>query len=223
MSFFATLTSEGTPKCGTSESGKRLHHFHLESWTEKCRTSPLSSASDMRIEYGVFQCCQCPLALRIDVLPPVVPEYLVSAVKRRKTGSSSSLNILGRAKDQKSSLPTNMFGTLSKYVTDILDTGGNGGRDINISSDSPFARRMGLDQDIIRFMEYLGWSREENIQMLKPPQWEESLHRGRLRQKLLEGAEMELAQLAIDSGKEFDRSDKFGMSRELLTNNSFRT
>ena len=61
-------------------------------------------------------------------------------------------------------------------------------------------------------MEYLGWWRDPNGAMLKPPQWEESLHKGRLLRKLLEGAEMELAKLAVESAKDLEKGDLRRMS-----------
>ena len=48
--------------------------------------------------------------------------------------------------------------------------------------------------------------------MLHPPQWDEEFERGRLRRKLLEGAELELTQLSIDTGKDIAQTDKIGIS-----------
>ena len=35
MSLTAIITSEEAPRCGSKESVKKSHHFHLESWTQQ--------------------------------------------------------------------------------------------------------------------------------------------------------------------------------------------
>jgi len=72
--------------------------------------------------------------------------------------------------------------------------------------ESPFARRVGLDPDVLRFVEYLGWSWDPDHTTLTPPRWDESLQKGRLRRKLLEAAEIELAQLGVDSITDNDKT-----------------
>ena len=44
-----------------------------------------------------------------------------------------------------------------------------GGRPIMTHPDSLFARRVGLDPDVLRFVEYLGWSWDLGRSMLTPP------------------------------------------------------
>ena len=168
------------------------------------RYSSSSTTIETKPEMGTFQCCQCSFTLQIEFWQPVVPEYLLSSVKRRKTGSNSALNLLNRNKDTNLAFATGAYSTLATYVNHRL----NGGtRDINTLPDSPFARRLGSDPDVIRFMEYLGWTRDDN-QMLHPPLWDEELDKGRLRRKLLEAAEIELTQLAMETGKDVDKADK---------------
>jgi hypothetical protein len=208
MGLNSLIASDDMPVCGSQNVDPMSHHFHLESWTNNTRYSPHSASVERRPEYGTFQCCQCPLAVQIEFWPTVVPEYLLSSFKKRKTGSNSALNIINRNKDAKQLLATNAYATLATYVRDAL----NGrAKPINTHPDSPFARRLGMDADVLRFMEYLGWWRDEN-QMLYPPEWDEDKERGRLRRKLLEGAELELTQLSLDSGKDISRTEKVSKS-----------
>lgn len=208
MSLSSLITSEDMPVCGSQDSDPKSHHFHLESWTNNTRYSAKSTAVERKPEYGSFQCCRCPLAIQIEFWSPVVPEYLLSSFKKRKTSNNSALNIINRNKDAKPTHATNSYATLATFVNHVL----NGtSRPINTNPETPFARRLGADADVFRFMEYLGWVREED-QILHPPQWDEELQKGRLRRKLLEGAELELTQLALDSGKDVAQSDKVGMS-----------
>lgn len=216
MSLTAVITADGEPKCGSHESDFKSHHFHLESWTCNTRYSSSLSPIESKPEYGTFQCCQCPLALQIDFSLPVVPEYLITSLKKRKTGSNSALNLITRSKESKA-FASNAFGTLSTYCSHALNVLNDERRDINLLPDRPFARRVGLDPDALKFMEYLGWWREDgNEVMLKPPTWDEALHKGRLRRKLLEAAEIELAELSIESAKDCDKSDLRRMSLGLL-------
>jgi hypothetical protein len=219
MSLVAIVNGDSPAKCGSQESERKSHHFHVESWTSTTRYSSASTPIEQRPELGTFQCCQCPLALKIEFWHPAVPEYLFSSIGRRKTNSSLSPNIINRGKDQKSLqkasvTPSNAFGTLSIYCTDVLNRGGTKpAREINISSDSPFARRVGLDPDVIKFMEHLGWSRrEEGHTMLFPPQWDEHLERGRISRKLLERAEIELVAICIEATRDTDKNDRIGMT-----------
>jgi hypothetical protein len=204
MSLMATLTGENVPKCGSSDSAKRFHHFHLESWNSNSRYSSSTSVTESKPEHGIYQCCQCPLTLRIEFWPPVVPEYLLSTVKKRKTGSNSALSIINRSKESPS--PYSALPALATYCIHLLNSGGVGGRPIMTLSDSPFTRRVGLDPDVLRFVEYLGWSSDVEHSMLRPPNWDEALQKGRLRRKLLEAAEIELAQLAVDISTENDKA-----------------
>src|SRR5947207_9669406 len=96
MSLTATLSTDDSPKCGSHESQFKSHHFHLESWTRNTRTSSNSTTIESKPEYGRFQCCQCPFELQMDFMAPVVPEYLLSSLKKRKTGQNSSLPLIGR-------------------------------------------------------------------------------------------------------------------------------
>ena len=105
MSLMATLTGEGIPKCGSSGSATRNYHFHLESWSSNSRHSLSTSATELKPEHGIYQCCQCPLAPRIEFWQLVVPEYLLSTVKRRKTGNNSTLSIINRSKEGAVSIP----------------------------------------------------------------------------------------------------------------------
>jgi hypothetical protein len=214
MSLMATLTGENIPKCGSIDSAKRLHHFHLEAWSRNSRYSSSTSATESKPEHGIYQCCQCPLSLRIEFWPPVVPEYLLSTVKKRKTGSNSALNIINRSKESPS--PYSALTTLATYCTHLLNSGVGNGRPIMTLPDSPFTRRVGLDPDVLRFVEYLGWSSGVENSMLIPPEWDEGYQKGRLRRKLLEAAEIELAQLAVDSSMESDKAPtKNGISCPL--------
>jgi hypothetical protein len=206
MTLTATLTGEGTIKCGSFGSENKSHHFHLESWTSNTRYSASSIAVETKPEYGTFQCCQCPFALQIGFLIPVVPEYLLSSLKRRKTGTNSALSLINRGKESKSFI-ANAFGIMSKYCTDVLNSP-DVCRDINIGPESVFVKRLGLDPDVIKFMECLGWYRKENLPtMFAPPQWDESLHKGRLKRKLLEAVEIELAQLYLESASDVEKND----------------
>ena len=74
--------------------------------------------------------------------------------------------------------------------------------------ESPFTRKLGLDPDVVRFMEYLGWSLDLGRTMLTPPNWDEQFRKGRLRRKLLEAAEIELAHLAVEISAESDKTTK---------------
>jgi hypothetical protein len=221
MALNALITSDDAPVCGSQGTDPKSHHFHLELWTNNTRYSSKATAVvERKPEYGTFQCCQCPLAIQIEFWSPVVPEYLLSSFKKRKTGSNSALNLINRNKDARPPFATNAYGTLATYVKDVLK---GGTRPINTQPESPFARRLGTDADVLRFMEYLGWVREED-QMLHPPQWDEEFERGRLRRKLLEGAELELTQLSIDTGKDIAQTDKIGISLILkFPNFSVRT
>jgi hypothetical protein len=223
MWLMATLTGEDIPKCGTPGSAKRYHHFHLESWSSNSRYSSSTAATESKPEHGLYQCCQCPLTLRIEFWPLVVPEYLLSTVKRRKTGNNSALNIINRSKEGPSAYVT--LTTLATYCTHLLNnSGGSGGRAIMTNEGSPFARRVGMDPDLLRFVEYLGWTHDREGSMLIPPSWDESLHKGRLRRKLVEAAEIELAQLAMENFTETDKPDKSGkngMNFSFLRNLNF--
>ena len=214
MSLTATITADDLSKCGSHESSFKSHHFHVESWTCNSRTSSTSTTIESKPEYVTFQCCQCPFALQIDFMAPVVPEYLLSSLKKRKTGQNSSLSLIGRNNDSKV-FTAKAFGTLSTYCNDVLNHPIDERRDINLTPEGPFARKVGLDLDVIRFMEYLGWWRDQNGPVLKPPQWDESLHNGRLLRKVLEGAEMELAKLAVESAKDLEKGDLRCMSLTL--------
>jgi hypothetical protein len=198
----ATMTADAPPKCGSGESDRPCHHFHIESWTVNARYSSSASAIEKKPELGVFRCCDCPLSLQIDFWLPVVPEYLLSTIKKRKTGTNSSLNPLNRSKDIWH--PTNAFATMAHYVTDVL----NGGtRSINITPESPFNRRVGADPDVLRFMEYLGWVKTPDG-VLEPPQWDDTLCKGRLLRKRLEAAELELSAVAVNMGSLIPDSEK---------------
>jgi hypothetical protein len=147
MSMTATITADGEPKCGTMESNYKSHHFHLESWSSNTRYSSSQNSIESKPEYGSFRCCQCPLELHIDFLLPVVPEYLLSSLKKRKTGSNSALNLINRSKESKI-FATKAFGTLSTYCNHALITPKDERRDINLMSEGPFARKVGLDPDV---------------------------------------------------------------------------
>src|SRR4030095_6739734 len=99
----------------------KSHHFHLESWTCNTRTSSTSGTVQAKPEYGRFQCCQCPFALQIQFMRPVVPEYLLSSLKKRKTGTNSALSIITRGKESKAFV-ANAYATLSIYCSDVLKT-----------------------------------------------------------------------------------------------------
>jgi hypothetical protein len=99
--------------------------------------------------------------------------------------------------------------TFATYCTHLLNNnGGSEARAIMTYEGSPYARRVGLDPDLRRFVEYLGWSYDPEHSMLNPPNWDETLHKGRLRRKLVEAAEIELAQLAMENYTENDKPDK---------------
>lgn len=212
MSLTGILMSEETPKCGSSTANQKSHHFHLESWTNNTRYSSSSSSSSNLTgtspEFGTFECCQCPFSLQIEFSPPIVHDYLLSSVKKRKTGNNSALSILTRNKDPKPPATTEAYSTLATYITDRLD---GHERSIAFQTDSAFARKVGIEPDVIKFMESLGWIRQDQTVMFLPPQWDEESERGRLRRKLLEAAELELTQLALDSAREGGRSDIPGM------------
>jgi hypothetical protein len=212
LSLTAIITTE-MPLCTASDTDTKSHHYHLESWTKNTRYSAKLTPVERKPEYGSFQCCQCPLAIHIEFWSPVVPEYLLSSFKKRKTGTNSALNIISRNKDSNSILATNAYATLAKYVTHVLNAST---KPIGTFSDSPFDRRFGRESDALRFMEYLGWVRDD--ESLQPPEWDEELDRGRLRRKLLERAELELTELAIESGKDISRSDKESMSLHEVAN-----
>lgn len=205
LSLTAIITTE-MPLCGASDSDTKSHHYHLESWTNNTRYSAKSTTIDRKPEYGSFQCCQCPLAIQIKFWAPLVPEYLLASFKRRKTGYNSALNIISRNKDSKSILATNAYATLTKYVTHVLN---ESRRVISTLPESPFERRFGTDSDVFRFMESLGWLRENEL--LQPPDWDEELDKGRLLRKRLERAELELTELALESGKDVAPADREGM------------
>lgn len=210
VSLLATLNSDDGPtRCGFQGSDNVSHHLHLESWTNNTRySSSPNTTVETKPEMGTFQCCQCPFEFQVEFRLPVVPESLVTSPKRRKLGGNTTLNIINRNKDSKSSpSPYSVFGTLSTYCTDALNSG-NQGRGINFGPESAFARRVGLDPAIFKFMEFLGWSKDETGVMLMPPQWDESLEKGRLHRKLLECAEIELAELAVEASRDADKSEK---------------
>jgi hypothetical protein len=135
----------------------------------------------------------------------VVPEYLLSSLKKRKTGNNSALSILTRNKDSKNTPTTEIYRMLALYVTNRLD---GMDRDIGVHPDAPFSKKVGMDPDVFKFMEYLGWTFDDQQAMFHAPQWDEEVERGRLRRKLLEGAEIELSQLVLDGIKEGEKVDK---------------
>ena len=104
-------------------------------------------------------------------------------------------------------MATNAYATLTKYVTHVLNASR---RVISTLPESPFERRFGTDSDVFRFMESLGWVRENDL--LQPPDWDEELDKGRLLRKRLERAELELTELALESGKDVASADREGMS-----------
>jgi hypothetical protein len=135
------------------------------------------------------------LVLQINFWLPVVPEYLLTTIKKRKTGSNSALNLISRGKDAAPWNPQSAYSTLFAYVRNLLN---GDARSINVSLDSPFAKKVGIDPDILRFMEYLGWERTDDS--LTHPPWDEDHQKGRLMRKRLEGAELELEALAREWG-----------------------
>ena len=159
------------------------------------RYSSSSTTTEMKPEVGAFQCCQCPLVLQINFWQPVVPEYLLTSIKKRKTGSSSALNLINRGKEASTWNPSSAYSTLFAYVRNLLN---GDDRTINVGPESPFGRKVGVDADILLFMEYLGWERNEDS--LSHPRWDEELQKGRLLRKRLEGVELELAVLALEAG-----------------------
>jgi hypothetical protein len=206
LTLTAIITSEEGPICGSKESSKSSHHFHLESWTQSVRSSP--SVSPIIIankpEFGSFLCCHCPFSLQIEFWKPVVPESVTSTLHKRGQSSNSSINLLNRNKDSTGSASVaNAYATLSTYVSHVL----NGqAKNILTHSESPFARRVGTTPEILDFMTALGWERQEDH--LNPPQWDEELHKGRLRRKLLEHAEIELVIYAQDFGRGLENKEK---------------
>ena len=137
----------------------------------------------------------------------MVPEYLLSTLKRRKTSSSSivssvSSSFIDRSVDPKAFV-ARAFSILSTYCSDALDSyGSNRPRHINYRPDSTFAKRVGLNSDVISFMKLLGWQQHEEVQSFEPPAWDEESSAGRMVRKRLEAAEIELAVLALQNAKE---------------------
>ena len=122
MALNALITSDDAPVCGSQGTDPNSHHhFHLELWTNNTRYSSKATAVvERKPEYGTFQCCQCPLAIQIEYWSPVVPEYLLSSFKKRKTGNNSALNIINRNKDAKPNFATVTKGILQLTPTEHL-------------------------------------------------------------------------------------------------------
>ena len=210
LSLTAIITSEEAPKCGTIETAIKTHHFHLESWTRNVRSSsslPENSIKD-KPELGSFQCCHCPFSVEIEFWQPVVPESVIMVINKRGMSNNPALNLLNRHREPKSSPSvTNAYATLATYVAHVL----NGqAKDIQIHADSPFSRRVGTTPEILNFVSSLGWEIRDDH--LVPPQWDEDLQKGRLRRKLLEHSEIELVQLALESGRGLENKEKVSMS-----------
>lgn len=205
LSITVLQDGEDPPRCGTSESDKKRHHFHIESWTNSTRVSSSLATIEAKPEMGFFRCCQCPTEVHLQFWERIVPEYLLDNLKRRKSSSSASLNLINRPKETSPAL-ANAFATLSTYCTDALN---RTGRNINTTPESPFGRRVGVDPDVIKFMEFLGWVSDGNeLPQLLPPQWNEEEDEGRLRRKILEAAELELAHLALEAGRHAEKQEK---------------
>ena len=213
MSLTAIITSEEAATCGSKESVKNSHHFHLESWTKNVRSSSSSPENSIKEkpELGAFQCCQCPFLLQIEFWQPIVPESVINVISKRGSNGNLALNLLNRYKDSKGSANvTNAYATLATYVSHVL----NGqAKNISIAVESPFARRVGTSPEILNFMSSLGWELRDDS--LDPPQWDEELHRGRIRRKLLEHAEIELVQLALDTGRDVEWSERTSLVTTL--------
>ena len=205
LSLTAIITSEEAPPCGSREASRRSHHFHLESWTKNVRSpSPSQSTARDKPELGAFHCCHCPVSLQIEFWQPIIPESLTSIINKRAMSSNSALNLINRSRDSRGSVSVaTAYATLATYVAHAL----NGqAKNIQLQPDSPLARRVGTAPEIINFMASLGWEVHEDY--LTPPQWDEELHKGRLRRKILEHAEIELVLTALEAGRGIDNKEK---------------
>ena len=209
MHLFAKglIVSEGVPKCGSQGSNFSSHHFHPESWTATHKGTKSDSIPGLGVEFVTFNCCQCPFQFETEFWTPVVPEYLLSTLKRRKTSSSpnvssASSSSMDRSVDPKAFV-AHAFSILSTYCCDVLNSYGKSQtRNINYRPDSPFVKRVGLNSDVVAFMKLLGWQQREEIQSFEPPAWDEESSAGRMTRKRLEAAEIELAVLASQNAKE---------------------
>jgi hypothetical protein len=150
--------------------------------------------------------------VQIEFSPPVVPEYFLTSIKRRKTGSQSSLSLLNRGKDSKGVWhPANAYYTLAHYVTDILD---GRGKQIRFSPESPFAKRIGTDDDVMKFMEYLGWETED--EGFQPPVLDDESKTARILRKRLEAAELELCCFANETVVNVPKAERACISLSFL-------
>jgi hypothetical protein len=205
------IVADGTPKCGLPGSPFSSHHFHPETWLGK-PASRQSSPPATNTEILTFKCCQCAFHLSAEFGNPVVPEYLLFTLKRRRTNflttnSSGSSATMDRS-DPKA-FAASAFGTLYTYCKDVLNSaaGLTPTRNILYRSDSPFAKRVGLNSDVMNFMKHLGWQPHDDVESFEPPAWDEETSDGRIKRKLLEAAEIELAVLALQYAKECDKGN----------------
>jgi A repeated domain in UCH-protein len=201
-----TLSSDSGPKCGTKESSKETHHFHLENWTTSTR---LTGDQDISVkpEKGTFGCCQCSFVLDLEISQRLVPEDFINAIETRFSPPLPHTRI----KDTKTSISVaNAYITLSTYITHVL----NGGPDllprkISTATDSPFDKRIGATPESLRFMKFLGWELGQD-EFLFPTAWDDELALGRLRRNILEHAEIELLLLANDAASHVPRLELVG-------------
>ena len=201
------IVAEGAPICGSQGSTFSSHHFHPESWTVAQKGKNVDTVSGLGVEFVTFKCCQCAFQFDTEFWTPVVPEYLLSTLKRRKTSSSTIISAISSSSIDRSVDPkafvARAFSILSTYCSDALSSYGScRPRQINYRPDSTFAKRVGLNSDVISFMKLLGWQQHEEIQSFEPPAWDEESSMGRMIRKRLEAAEIELAVLAFQNAKD---------------------
>jgi hypothetical protein len=204
------IVADGPTKCGTP-GGFSSHHFHPEKWLGN-PTSRQSSPPGSNTEVLTFKCCQCAFQLSAEFGNPVVPEYLLFTLKRRRTNSSTTNSSASSSSIDRSdpkAFAAAAFRTLYTYCMDVLNSAGGGTptRNILYRSDSPFAKRVGLNSDVMNFMKHLGWQPHDDVESFEPPAWDEETSDGRVKRKLLEAAEIELAVLALQYAKESDKGN----------------
>jgi hypothetical protein len=204
------IVADGTPKCGSHPSSFSSHHFHPEKWLGK-PTSPQSSPPGPNAELLTFKCCQCAFQLSAEFGNPVVPEYLLFTLKRRRTNSSTTNSSTSSASIDRSdpkAFAAGAFSTLYTYCRDVLNSAGGTTpmRTILYRADSPFVKRVGMNSDVMNFMTHLGWQPHDDVETFEPPAWDEETSDGRVKRKVLEAAEIELAVLTMEYAKECDKN-----------------
>lgn len=188
LSLTTSVKAIGTGLCASESRPKQSHHFHFQSRS-------VVGGSDYR-GYSpdglqTFLCCECGFIVQAEIMSPIVSDLLLSAVTAQEERLS-----LQSPKAPPRRHASNVYATLYLYLIHRVD---GTERDINITENSPFARRVGVRLTMLNFMEGLGW--RNRGQTLEPPHCDELIGS----RKTLEAAALELGILSLEASERLPR------------------